>query len=100
MIELRNVTKKFNVGTPDETTLFDNFQLHVSKGEFVSIVGSHTAEHPLRHPACRRRQRAAQWKGHYKAFRASSGTVYRQGFSGPAKGQCRYPDHIGKHGPV
>lgn len=40
MIELRSVTKKFNVGTPDETTLFDNFQLHVGKGEFVSIVGS------------------------------------------------------------
>ena len=40
MIELQNITKRFNVGTPDETTLFDNFSLHVNEGEFVSIVGS------------------------------------------------------------
>ena len=40
MIELQNIIKRFNVGTPDETTLFDNFSLYVNKGEFVSIVGS------------------------------------------------------------
>lgn len=40
MIELVNVTKKFNIGTPDETTLFENFNFHVQKGEFVSVIGS------------------------------------------------------------
>lgn len=40
MIELIDITKKFNVGTPDETTLFDGFNLKVNKGEFVSVVGS------------------------------------------------------------
>lgn len=40
MIELNNVTKKFFVGTPDETTLFENFNFKVEKGEFVSVVGS------------------------------------------------------------
>ncbi len=40
MIEYSNITKKFNVGTPDEATVFDNFNLKVEKGEFVSIIGS------------------------------------------------------------
>lgn len=40
MIELKNIVKRFNVGTPDENTLFDNFNFQVKKGEFVSVVGS------------------------------------------------------------
>ena len=40
MIEFQSITKKFNVGTPDEATVFDNFNLKVDKGEFVSIIGS------------------------------------------------------------
>lgn len=40
MIEFKDITKKFNVGTPDETTLFDDFNFKVEKGEFVSVVGS------------------------------------------------------------
>lgn len=40
MIQFSEIVKRFNVGTPDETTLFDHFSLEVGKGEFVSIVGS------------------------------------------------------------
>lgn len=40
MIEFVDIVKKFNVGTPDETTLFDKFNLSVKKGEFVAVVGS------------------------------------------------------------
>lgn len=40
MIELLNVSKKFNEGTVNETTIFTDFNLKVNKGEFVSIVGS------------------------------------------------------------
>lgn len=40
MIELLDVTKKFNVGTPDESTVFHNFNFKVNKGEFVSVIGS------------------------------------------------------------
>ena len=40
MIELNNIKKVFNAGTPDETVLFDGFNLKVNKGEFVSVVGS------------------------------------------------------------
>lgn len=40
MIEFKHIVKKFNVGTPDETTLFEDFNLHIKKGQFVSVVGS------------------------------------------------------------
>lgn len=40
MLELQNITKSFNVGTVDESTVFDNFNFNVDKGEFVSIIGS------------------------------------------------------------
>ena len=40
MLEVSNITKKFNVGTVDEVTLFDNFNIRFNDGEFVSIVGS------------------------------------------------------------
>lgn len=40
MLELQNIVKKFNAGTVDESTVFDNFNFKVEKGEFVSIIGS------------------------------------------------------------
>ena len=40
MLELRNITKIYNPGMITEMTLFENFNLKVSDGEFVSIVGS------------------------------------------------------------
>lgn len=40
MLEFQNVTKRFNVGTVDESTIFENFNFKVEKGEFVSIIGS------------------------------------------------------------
>ncbi|MCQ2454955.1 MAG: ATP-binding cassette domain-containing protein [Clostridia bacterium] len=40
MIELKNITKKFNESTVNETTIFNDFNFTVKKGEFVSVVGS------------------------------------------------------------
>lgn len=40
MLELKGIRKDFNVGTPDVTTLFSNFDFQVEKGEFVSVIGS------------------------------------------------------------
>ncbi len=40
MLELKNINKCFNIGTIDEKVLFDDFNLHIEKGEFVAIVGS------------------------------------------------------------
>ncbi len=40
MLELRNIKKIFNQNTVNETTVFDNFNLSVKKGDFVSVIGS------------------------------------------------------------
>ena len=40
MIELKNVTKYYNGGTIMETCVFKDFNLRISDGEFVSVVGS------------------------------------------------------------
>ena len=40
MLELRNIRKRFNAGTVDETTVFDGFDFKVEDGDFVSVIGS------------------------------------------------------------
>ncbi len=40
MLELQNLTKIYNPGEITETSLFENFNLTVNDGEFISIVGS------------------------------------------------------------
>lgn len=40
MLELLNITKRFNVGTVDESTVFDSFNFKVNKGDFISVIGS------------------------------------------------------------
>ncbi|MBQ0083268.1 MAG: ATP-binding cassette domain-containing protein, partial [Clostridiales bacterium] len=40
MLELKNICKTYNPGTVTEMCLFDNFNLTVNTGEFVSVVGS------------------------------------------------------------
>lgn len=40
MLELKNICKNYNPGTVNEMCLFDNFNLTVPDGQFVSVVGS------------------------------------------------------------
>ena len=40
MLELKKIDKYYNPGTVNEMCLFDGFDLTVSDGEFVSVVGS------------------------------------------------------------
>lgn len=40
MLELRNICKYYNEGTVNEMCLFENFNLTVGDGQFVSVVGS------------------------------------------------------------
>lgn len=40
MLELRNIEKYYNPGTVNEMCLFQDFNLKVKKGEFISVVGS------------------------------------------------------------
>lgn len=40
MLELKGINKYYNPGTVNEMCLFENFDLTIRKGDFVSIVGS------------------------------------------------------------
>lgn len=40
MLELKNINKYYNAGTVNEMCLFEDFNLKIEKGEFVSVVGS------------------------------------------------------------
>lgn len=40
MLELKNIKKVFNPNTVNESIVFDNFNLSIEKGDFVSVVGS------------------------------------------------------------
>lgn len=40
MLEMRNIVKTYNPGTIHETCLFQDFNLTIDKGSFVSVVGS------------------------------------------------------------
>ncbi len=40
MLELKNIYKRFNAGTIDETVIFDDFFFSVDTDSFVSIIGS------------------------------------------------------------
>lgn len=40
MLALEHIYKTFNAGTPDASTLFNDFNLTVDEGEFVSVIGS------------------------------------------------------------
>ena len=40
MIELIDISKKFNAHTVNETTVFSDFNFTVEKGQFISVIGS------------------------------------------------------------
>ena len=40
MLELKGIHKYYNPGTVNEMCLFDDFDLKVEQGEFLSVVGS------------------------------------------------------------
>lgn len=40
MLELKNINKYYNAGTVNEMCLFEDFNLKIEEGEFVSVVGS------------------------------------------------------------
>ena len=43
MLEMKNVTKIFNLGSIDEKLALDNLSLTVSEGEFVTVIGGNGA---------------------------------------------------------
>ena len=47
MLELKNISKYYNAGTVNEMCLFNDFNLSIDDGEFVSVVA---ATDPAKHP--------------------------------------------------
>ena len=43
MLDLKNVSKTFNPGSPDAKRALDGLSLHLDRGDFVTIVGSNGA---------------------------------------------------------
>lgn len=43
MLEIKSVNKVFNKNSPDEHIALDNLNLHISEGEFVTIIGGNGA---------------------------------------------------------
>ena len=40
MLQIKNLSKSFNIGTENETTIFNNFNFTVKDSEFVAILGA------------------------------------------------------------
>lgn len=43
MLKIKSINKGFNKGTVNETSIFNNFNLGINKGDFITIVGSNGA---------------------------------------------------------
>ncbi|OIK09303.1 ATP-binding cassette domain-containing protein [Bacillus sp. MUM 13] len=43
MLKLNGIYKVFNEGTPDEKLALDDLELHLDKGEFITVIGSNGA---------------------------------------------------------
>lgn len=43
MLNIKSINKGFNKGTINETSIFNNFNLEINKGDFITIVGSNGA---------------------------------------------------------
>lgn len=43
MLKIKSINKGFNRGTLNEVSIFNNFNLDISKGDFITIVGSNGA---------------------------------------------------------
>ena len=43
MLDIKNVSKTFNVGTVNENKVLDNVSLHLNEGDFVTVIGGNGA---------------------------------------------------------
>ena len=39
MLEIKNISKSFNIGTPEQVTIFDNFSLKIDEGVATTVIG-------------------------------------------------------------
>ena len=43
MLELRDIVKYFNKGTPSETIAINHLNLQITPGEFITVIGGNGA---------------------------------------------------------
>ena len=99
MIELKHIHKYYNAGSVSEMCLFDDFNLTIQDGEFVSIVGSNgSGKTSLLNIICGSGADPDWGQGYYKAERLSAPSQYRACLSGSFQGYLRAYDYLGKHG--
>ena len=46
MIEIKRITKTFNPGTINEVNVFDNLNLSLNEGDFITVIGGNGAGKP------------------------------------------------------
>ena len=102
MLELRNIHKYYNPGTVNEMCLFEDFNLTINQGEFVSVVGSNgsgnfDAEYHLRKYSGRIRTDPDRWKRYHKGKRIQEKPEDRTRVPESIYGNLSVHDDLGKY---
>lgn len=102
MLELRNIHKYYNPGTVNEMCLFEDFNLTINQGEFVSVVGSNgSGKTSMLNIICgsipgRIRTDPDRWKRYHKGKRIQEKPEDRTRVPESIYGNCRHDD-LGKY---
>mgnify|MGYP000187609893 CR=1 FL=1 len=97
MLELQHIHKMYNPGTINEICLFDDFNLTIEDGQFVSVVGSNgSGKTSMLNIICG----SIPVDGGkimvngvvLQRKKILSATEYWTGISGPIEGTCRHDD--------
>ena len=89
MLELRNIHKYYNPGTVNEMCLFEDFNLTINQGEFVSVVGSNDSG--------RIRTDPDRWKRYHKGKRIQEKPEDRTRVPESIYGNLSVHDDLGKY---
>ena len=98
MLELKNINKNYNPGTVNELCLFENFNLTIQDGEFLSVVGSNGsgktyAQYHLRNDPGGFRFDFSQWNRHRQSERLYPSQKDRKSVSGSIQRNLSKHDH-------
>ena len=90
MLELKNINKNYNPGTVNELCLFENFNLTIQDGEFLSDL---YAQYYLRNDPGGFRFDLSQWNRHRQSERLYPSQKDRKSVSGSIQRNLSKHDH-------